>query len=71
MTTARSRTPASAIERLHGDIVKILAQPEFRARLEAQGFDPVGSSPAEFRAFIRSEIAKWGKVVRDAGIRPE
>jgi len=68
---APARTPAAAVERLHGDIVRILAQPEFRERLQAQGFDPVGSSPEEFRAFIRSEIAKWGKVVRDAGIRPE
>ena len=68
---APARTPASAIERLHGDIVKILAQPEFRERLQAQGFDLVGSSPEAFRAAIRSEIAKWGRVVRDAGIRAE
>jgi tripartite-type tricarboxylate transporter receptor subunit TctC len=68
---APARTPAGVIERLHGDIVKILAQPEFRERLQAQGFDLVGSSPEEFRAAIRSEIAKWGKVVRDAGIRPD
>jgi tripartite-type tricarboxylate transporter receptor subunit TctC len=68
---APARTPAAAITRLHGDIVKILAQPEFRERLAGQGFEPVGSSPEEFRAAIRSEIAKWGKVVRDAGIRPE
>src|SRR5580765_6143162 len=61
---APARAPAGAVERLHGDIVRILAQPEFRERLQAQGFDPVGSSPEEFRAFIRSEIAKWGKVVR-------
>jgi tripartite-type tricarboxylate transporter receptor subunit TctC len=68
---APARTPAGAIERLHGDIVRILAQPEFRERLQAQGFDLVGSSPEEFRAAIRSEIAKWSKVVRDAGIRAE
>ena len=68
---APARTPAGAIERLHGDIVRILAQPEFRERLQAQGFDLVGSSPEEFRAAIQSEIAKWGKVVRDAGIRTE
>jgi tripartite-type tricarboxylate transporter receptor subunit TctC len=68
---APARTPAGVIERLHGDIVKILVQPEFREKLQAQGFDLVGSSPEGFRAAIRSEIAKWGKVVRDAGIRPE
>jgi tripartite-type tricarboxylate transporter receptor subunit TctC len=68
---APARTPATVIARLHGDIVKILAQPEFHERLTAQGFDPVGSSPEEFRSAIRSEIFKWGKVVRDAGIRAE
>ena len=42
-----------------------------RARLADQGFEPVGSSPGEFGAYIKSEIAKWGKAIRDAGIRPE
>jgi len=68
---APAHTPNAAIARLHGDTVKILAVPEFRERLAAQGFEPVGSSPEEFSSYIKSEIAKWGKVIRDAGIRPE
>jgi len=68
---APAHTPNAAIARLHGDIVKLLAVPEFRERLAAQGFEPVGSSPEEFSSYIKSEIAKWGKVIRDAGIRPE
>jgi tripartite-type tricarboxylate transporter receptor subunit TctC len=39
--------------------------------LLAQGFEPVGGTPEEFGAYIKSEIAKWGKVIRTAGIKPE
>jgi tripartite-type tricarboxylate transporter receptor subunit TctC len=56
---------------LHENIVKILAVSETRARLADQGFEPVGNSPEEFGAYIKSELAKWGKVIGDAGIRPE
>ena len=66
-----AHTPAAVIARLHENIVRILAVPETRARLADQGFEPVGSSPEEFGAYIKSEIAKWGKVIGDAGIRPE
>jgi len=68
---APARTPAAVIARLHENIVRILAVSETRARLADQGFEPVGNSPEEFGAYIKSEIAKWGKVIRDAGIRPE
>jgi len=68
---APARTPAAVIARLHENIVKILAVSETRARLADQGFEPVGNSPEEFGAYIKSEIAKWGKVIGDAGIRPE
>lgn len=68
---APAHTPNAVIVRLHGEIVKILADPALRGRLADQGFEPVGNSPEEFGAYIESEIAKWGKVIRDAGIRPE
>jgi len=68
---APAHTPAAVIARLHENIVKILAVSETRARLADQGFEPVGNSPEEFGAYIKSEIAKWGKVIGDAGIRPE
>src|SRR6267143_652971 len=68
---APARTPAAVIARLHENIVRILAVSETRARLADQGFEPVGNSPEEFGAYIKSEIAKWGKVIGDAGIRPE
>jgi tripartite-type tricarboxylate transporter receptor subunit TctC len=68
---APAHTPGAAVARLHENIVRILAVPETRERLADQGFEPVGSSPEEFGAYIKSEIAKWGKVIGDAGIRPE
>jgi tripartite-type tricarboxylate transporter receptor subunit TctC len=64
-------TPAAVVQRLHGDVVKILAQPETRDRISALGFEIVASSPKEFAAQIRAEVAKWTKVVREAGVKVE
>lgn len=63
-------TPKEIIDRLHREIVKIVADPEIKRRLAAVGFEAVGSTPAEFDARVRSEIAKYAKVIRDAGIQP-
>lgn len=68
---APAATPAPVVARLHKDVVRILATPEMRERLASQGFEPVGGTPAEFAAYIKSEITKWGRVIRDAGIKPE
>ena len=67
---APARTPPAIITRLHGDTVKILAGPT-RQRLEVQGFEPEGGTPAEFAAYIKTEIVKWAKVIKDAGIPAE
>jgi tripartite-type tricarboxylate transporter receptor subunit TctC len=66
---APAGTPKEIVERWRGDIVKMLASPEVQARLQALGFVPVGNTSDEFGARIKSEIAKWGKVVHDAHIR--
>jgi tripartite-type tricarboxylate transporter receptor subunit TctC len=68
---APAHTPSAAVARLHREIVRVLADAALHERLADQGFEPVGNSPEEFGAYIKSEILKWGKVVRDAGIRPE
>jgi len=67
---APAGTPKAIVGRLHAEIVKILAT-DTRQFLMAQGFEPAGTAPAEFAGYIKSEIAKWGKVIRDAGIKPE
>jgi tripartite-type tricarboxylate transporter receptor subunit TctC len=65
---APAGTPEPIIAQLHREIVKVLAQPDTREKLATMGFDPVGSSPEEFAQWIRSEIVRWGGVIRDAGI---
>jgi tripartite-type tricarboxylate transporter receptor subunit TctC len=67
---APAKTPKPIIDRIHAETVKILAGPA-RQRLEIQGFEPVGGTPAEFSAYIKSEIVKWAKVIKDANIPAE
>lgn len=64
-------TPKAIIAKLHDDIARALELPDVRKNLTSLGFDPVGSTPEEFSAYIRSEIRKWAKVIADAGIRPQ
>jgi tripartite-type tricarboxylate transporter receptor subunit TctC len=64
-------TPRELIARLYGDVSKAIAQPEVRDKIQSMGADVVGSKPEEFAAFMRSETAKWAKVVKEANIRAE
>jgi tripartite-type tricarboxylate transporter receptor subunit TctC len=50
------------------EIVKVMAQPDTREKLATIGFDPVAGTPEEFAQWVRSEIVRWGKVIRDASI---
>ena len=65
------RTPRDIVAKLHGEIRRILHAPDMKSRMQAQGMDPVASAPEEFDAYIRAELARWTKVVRDAGIKPD
>lgn len=64
---APAGTPAAIISQLHGEIARVLQNPEVKTRLSADGAVPVGSNPVEFAAYIRSELAKWGNVVKASG----
>jgi tripartite-type tricarboxylate transporter receptor subunit TctC len=68
---APAATPAPIVSRLNAEIASVMRQPEVRKRLTEQGAEPVTSTPAEFAAFIQSEIVRWGKVVRESGARVE
>lgn len=65
------RTPAPIVQRLNEEIVRVLARPEVRDKFLAAGVEPVGSTPQELSATIKSEIVRMGKVIKDAGIREE
>ena len=64
-------TPAPVISKLNAAFVKALQFPEVTTRLSADGAAPVGSSAAEFGAYIKSEIAKWARVVKASGASPQ
>jgi tripartite-type tricarboxylate transporter receptor subunit TctC len=68
---APAGTPKAIIDLLHGEIVKIVKLPDVQKRLDDLGFDAVANSPGEFAARIKTEMEKWGKVIRDAKIKPE
>ena len=64
-------TPKAIVTKIHDDIVRILAQPDVKERVVGLGFDIVASTPEQFTAQIKTEIAKWGKVIRAAGIKAD
>ena len=66
---APAGVPRGIVTRLHHDITRVAQLPDVKQRFAADAADPVGSSPEEFTAFLRSEIARWTKVVKAAGIK--
>lgn len=65
---APARMPAALVQKINKDIARVLEISEVRTMLEQQGAQPAGGTPEEFGAFIRSEIAKWGKVIKSARV---
>jgi tripartite-type tricarboxylate transporter receptor subunit TctC len=68
---APAATPKEALARLNAAAVTALRAPDIVERLSSQGAEPVGSTPDEWAAFIRTEIDKWGKVVKAAKMKPD
>ena len=63
--------PADLVARIQRDVARVLASPDIRNRLVALGVDIVANSPEEFSAYLRTEIVRYAKVIKDAGIKPE
>jgi tripartite-type tricarboxylate transporter receptor subunit TctC len=68
---APKATPKPVIARVHAAAVRALQDPVVKQRFETEGADTVGSSPEQFTRFIAGEIAKWARVVKNGGIKPE
>jgi len=68
---APAGTPGAVVARLNAELVKIVRSPETKAKFLELGADPVGSTPETLAAAVKADAAKWGRVIRDAGIKPE
>lgn len=68
---APAKTPPDIVAQLHREVQKALARPDVRETLSRLGSEPSGIGPADFMIFIKSEIAKYSKIIKDAGIKVE
>jgi tripartite-type tricarboxylate transporter receptor subunit TctC len=68
---APAGTPKAVVAKLAAETTRILALPDVRERMLAAGVEPVGGTPEQYAAFIGTEMVKWAKVAKDAGIQPE
>lgn len=68
---APAGTPKAVVDRLNAEIVKALQSPDLKAKLAVQGAEPLGSTQPEYAAYVKSELARWAKVVKDSGVTIE
>jgi tripartite-type tricarboxylate transporter receptor subunit TctC len=68
---APAGVPKEIVRQLADDIAAIVRLPEIRERIVADGAEPIGSTPEAFGAFLKKEMLKWGKVVKESGARPD
>ena len=68
---APAHTPPAIAQRLRDEVAKAIAAPDVIAQFDKQGMAPVGSQPAQFGEYLKAEIDRWAKVIKEAGIKPE
>jgi tripartite-type tricarboxylate transporter receptor subunit TctC len=68
---APAKAPRDVVMKIHAEAARALALPDMREKLAAQGFDVLGNTPEEFAAVLKSEHAKWGALIRSAGLKVE
>lgn len=66
---APAKTPRAIVAKIHSEVARVLGLKEIRTALASQSFEIVTATPEQFAAFIKDELAKWGKVVRESGMR--
>jgi tripartite-type tricarboxylate transporter receptor subunit TctC len=64
-----AKLPSPIVARLHEEFVKILSRPDVRERIVADGSEPIGSAPEDFRQFMLADLAKWAKLVKQSGAK--
>ena len=64
-------TPPAIVTKLYTEVARVLRAPEVTQRLTALGAEPVGNTPSEFGAFIKAEMVRWGRIIREKGIRAQ
>ena len=67
---ATAGTPKPVVDRLNAEIRRIVATPEIRDALAGQGAEPVTDTPEEFSAIVRADVAKWARIVKATGAKP-
>ena len=68
---APAGVPQDLVMRYNADVVRVVTEPAIRDRLAAGGFDPVGDTPAQFAAYLKTEFQRWATVIRARGIKAE
>ena len=66
-----AKTPSDVVTKIHAEVVKILGSPDLKSKLGPQGIELATNSPADFARFIREDNAKWGKIIKEAGIKAD
>jgi len=66
-----ARMPNAIVQKLHDEVVRMLALTDIRQQLATQGLEPLGNTPEEFAVLVKAELAKWARVAAHAGITPE
>ena len=68
---APAGTPKEIVMRLNEEVRKMIANPDVKARIAVTGFDAFSGAPETLAAFVQSELANWGRLIKDAGIEPQ
>ena len=68
---APSRTPPEIVARLNAEVIKVLALPDLKARFSELGYETIGGTPAQFDHWMRVELERWGKLIREQKITLE
>jgi tripartite-type tricarboxylate transporter receptor subunit TctC len=64
-------TPAAIVQKLNDAVNRAIQSPDIRERLDQLAFEPAGGTPQQFADYVRAEIPKWGKVIRESNIKAE